>query len=97
MADIEGRVTALERDVSALKARVAIHDDEMQNIPNVIKMEARFTNAQIARLSSDIADLQSKFAQMDSKLGGLPEKVDALPRVIAELVTEMIDERDRRR
>ena len=83
MADIEGRVTALERDVSALKARVAIHDDEMQNIPNLIKTEARFTNAQIARLSSDVAELQGK--------------VDTLPRVIAELVTEMLDERDRRR
>ena len=99
MSDLEQRVTVLEREMTALKARVAIHDDEMTNIPNLIKTEAGFTNAQIARLSSDVADLQGNFAELQRKVGELselPAKVDALPRVVAELVTEMLAERDRK-
>jgi hypothetical protein len=65
--------------------RVPIIDDDMKNIPNLIKTESRFTNTQIARLSSEVAELRE-----------LPAKVDALPRVLAELVTEMLAERDRK-
>jgi hypothetical protein len=79
------RVSALEREMSALKARVAINDEDMKNIPNLIKTESRFTNTQIARLSSELAELRD-----------LPAKVDAMPRVLAELVTEMLADRDRK-
>ena len=89
MSDLELRVSALEREMSSLKARVAINDEDMKNIPNLIKTESRFTNTQIARLSSDVLELQQK-------VGELSNKTDAMPRVIAELVTEMLAERDRK-
>jgi hypothetical protein len=82
MSDLEQRVSTLEREMSSLKARVAINDEDMKNIPNLIKTESRFTNSQIARLSHDVAELR--------------EKVDTMPRVLAELVTDMLAERDKK-
>jgi uncharacterized protein YceH (UPF0502 family) len=82
MSDLEQRVTTLEREMSALKARVAINDEDMKNIPNLIKTESRFTNSQIARLSQEVAELR--------------DKVEVLPRVVAELVVETIVEREKK-
>jgi hypothetical protein len=82
MSDLEQRLSTLEREMSSLKARVAINDEDMKNIPNLIKTESRFTNSQIARLSHDVAELR--------------EKVDTMPRVLAELVTDMLAERDKK-
>jgi prefoldin subunit 5 len=102
MSDLELRVSALERDMSALKARVTIIDEDMKNIPNLIKTEFRFTNTQIARLSSEVAELQElrgdvqELQRKVGELSDLPAKVDAMPRVIAELVAEMLAERDRK-
>jgi hypothetical protein len=90
MADLEQRVTILEHEMVTLKARVSDHEEDAKSIPELIKVEFRLTNSQIARLSRDVAELQRGF-------GDLGTKVDALPRVVAELVTEMLDERDRRR
>ena len=81
MADLEQRVSALEQEVSALKSRVGIHDDELANIPELIRTEFRLTNSQIARLSRDVGLLRD-----------LPAKMDALQRVVAE----MLAERDRK-
>jgi uncharacterized protein YceH (UPF0502 family) len=83
MSDLEQRVATLEREMSALKARVSINDEDMKNIPNLIKTESRFTNSQIARLSQEVAELRD-----------LPAKVEAIPRVVAELVVELLAERD---
>ena len=77
MADLEQRVTTLEREMSTLKARVELADEDAKNIPDLIKAEFRLTNSQIARLSRDVAELRD-----------LPAKVDALPRVIAEMLAE---------
>ena len=99
MSDLELRVSALERDMSTLKTRVAIIDEDMKNIPNLIKTEFRFTNTQIARLSSEVSELQElrgNVAELQRKVGELSDKTDALPRVLAELVTEMLAERDRK-
>jgi phosphopantothenate synthetase len=85
MPDLEQRVSVLEREASALKARVATTDEDVRNLPDLIKTEARFTNTQIARLS-----------QVLSELHDLPAKVDAMPRAIAELVAELLAERDRK-
>jgi len=82
MADLEQRVATLEREMSSLKERVAINDEDMKNIPNLIKTESRFTNSQIARLSHEVAELR--------------DKVEALPRVVSELVVETIAERERK-
>jgi predicted RNase H-like nuclease (RuvC/YqgF family) len=90
VADLEQRVTTLEREVSDLKARVGANDEDMQNIPELIRTEFRLTNSQIARLSRDVAELQRGF-------GDLTGKVEAMPRVLAELVSEMLADRDKKR
>ena len=51
MSDLEQRVTTLEREMSALKARVDANEADVTSIPDLIKVEFRFTNSQIARLS----------------------------------------------
>ena len=61
----------------------------MQNIPDLIKIEFRLANSQIARLSRDVAELQRGLGDLTSKVGDLPEKVDALQRVMAEFVVEI--------
>jgi len=78
MADLEQRVATLEREVASLKERVVSNEDDVRNIPDLILMEFRLTNSQIARLSHDVAGLRE-----------LPAKVDALQRIMAELVVEM--------
>jgi len=83
MADLEQRVMTLERDMSALKERVGANEEDMKNIPDLIKLEFRLTNSQIARLSHDMAEMQGK--------------IEALPRVMADLLVETLDERDRKR
>jgi predicted RNase H-like nuclease (RuvC/YqgF family) len=89
VADLEQRVSTLEREMSALKARVDTTDEELKNIPDLIRTEFRLTNSQIARLSRDVVGLQRDVGE----LRNLPAKVDALPRVVAE----MLAERDKRR
>ena len=79
MADLEQRVSTLEREMSALKARADTTDEELKNIPDLIRTEFRLTNSQIARLSRDVAGLQRDVGE----LRDLPAKVDALPRVVA--------------
>jgi cell division protein FtsB len=89
MADLEQRVAILERQMSDLKARVATNEEDAKSVPDLIKIEFRLVNSQIARLSRDVAELQTGMA----RLSDLPEKVEALPRVLAE----MLAERDRKR
>jgi len=89
VADLEERVTTLEREMSALKARVGANEEDMQSIPDLIKAEFRLSNSQIARLSRDVAELRGTVGE----LRGLPAQMDALHRVLAELVVEMRDER----
>ena len=89
MADLEQRVTTLEREMSALKARVAGNEEDITSIPDLIKMEFRLANSQMARLSRDVAELKSNVGQLQSGQTGLTAKVEALPRAIAELVVEM--------
>lgn len=50
MASIEERVERLECEVRSLKAHVSAIDDDVKNIPKLVKMEARLTNRQLARL-----------------------------------------------
>ena len=71
--------------MSALRERVEAMDADLKAIPDLIKTEHRFTNSQIARLSSEVGLLRD-----------LPGKVDAMPRVIAELVTEMLADQRRK-
>jgi predicted nucleic acid-binding Zn-ribbon protein len=90
MADLEQRVATLERDMSALKERVGSNEEDLRNIPDLIKLEFRLAGSQRAKLSSDVADLQRRMGEMESK-------VDALPRIVAELVVEALDERESKR
>jgi len=89
VADLEQRVSTLERERFALKARVDTADEELKSMPDLIKAEFRLTNSQIARLSRDVAGLHREVGE----LRDLPAKVDALPRVIAEILAE----RDKKR
>ena len=97
MADLEQRVTTLEREVSVLKERVAAEEEDVRNIPDLIKMEFRLANSQMARLSRDVAELQRGFGDLTGKAVGMTASVDAMPRVVAELVSEMLADRDRKR
>ena len=83
LVELEQRVATLEREMSSLKARVTTVNEDVKGFPDLIKTEFRFTNSQIAPLSHDVAEP-----------GDLPAKVEAIPRVVAELVVEMLDERD---
>jgi outer membrane murein-binding lipoprotein Lpp len=85
MPDLEQRVSALEQDVSALKARVGANEEDLANIPELIRTEFRLTNSQIARLSRDVAELRD-----------LPAKVDAMPKAVAEVMMELLADRDRK-
>jgi predicted RNase H-like nuclease (RuvC/YqgF family) len=96
MADLEQRVSTLEREMSSLKARVDANEDDARNIPDLIKAEFRLSNSQIARLSRDVAELQRNVAELQSGFGALGGKFEALPRVVAELVVEMLGDRDRK-
>jgi hypothetical protein len=96
MADLEQRVTALEREMTALKARVDVQEEDARSIPDLIKVEFRLANSQMARLSSDVARLSGDMARLSDDVTGLSAKVDVLPRVVAEIVTEMLAERGKR-
>jgi hypothetical protein len=85
MTDLEDRVATLEREMTALRARVDNVEEDAKNIPDSIKTEFRLSNSQFARLSRDVAELRD-----------LPAKVEALPRVVAGLVAEMLAKRDRK-
>jgi hypothetical protein len=97
MPDLDQRVTTLEQEVAALKAHVAGNDEDLRSIPDLIKLEFRLASSQNARLSRDVSDLQRGLSDLNAKVGDLSAKVEAIPRAVAELVTEMFAERDRRR
>jgi hypothetical protein len=86
--------------MATLKARVADHEEDTKSIPDLIKIEFRLANSQIARLSRDVAELQrglgdlsGRVGGLSGEVGGLTGKVDAVPRVLAE----MLAERDKQR
>jgi len=85
VADLEQRVATLEREMSTVKDRVGLVEEDAKSIPDLIKLEFRLANSQIARLSHDVAELRD-----------LPAKFDALHRVVAELVVEILADRDKK-
>jgi hypothetical protein len=97
MADIEARLTLLEKDMAALKARVEVHNAELVNIPELIKVEFRFVNSRFTRIDQEFSEARDRMDTMEGRLGKLTEAVDRMPRALAEVVKEMLDERDRRR
>ena len=46
MADLEKRVEALEREIAIVKERTGRHDEELANIPELIKVEFRSPTAE---------------------------------------------------
>lgn len=115
MADLEARVSSLERAMAIVKERTGRHDEELANIPELIKVEFRLANSRTARLAQDLSDfntdteqrfdrleskfdkLESKFDAVTSKVDGLSSTVDGLPKIVADIMREVLDERDRRR
>ena len=91
MADLEQRVATLEHEMSALKERVGLIDEDAKSIPDLIKMEFRLASSQNARMSRDITDLQRNVAMICQR------NVEAMPRAVAELVVELLGERDKKR
>jgi hypothetical protein len=54
--------------MATLKARVGDHEEDTKSIPDLIKIEFRLTNSQIARLSRDVADLQRGLGDLTGKV-----------------------------
>jgi len=54
MANIEERVEQLERELTALKAQVSTIEEDLNTIPDLIKMEHRLTNTQFSRALKDL-------------------------------------------
>jgi hypothetical protein len=86
MADLEARVTALERELDAMRERQAATDADVQSLPELVKLEHRFTNTRIDRLARDIDDLKIDVTN-------LKDGVDKLPRAVAEIVHEILNEK----
>jgi hypothetical protein len=61
---------------------VGANEEDMKNIPELIRLEFRLANSRTARIANDVSELQ--------------RKVDAMPNVIAELVTEMLVDRPKK-
>jgi outer membrane murein-binding lipoprotein Lpp len=93
MADLESRVAVLERDLAALKQRQAATDADVQNLPQLIKLEHRFTNTRIDRLAQDMDDLKVDFARMKDDFARMKDTVEKLPRAVAEIVREILEEK----
>jgi hypothetical protein len=90
VADLEQRVATLEREMVTVKDRVGLVEEDAKSIPDLIKLEFRLANSRWARSASDIVELQRN-------VGELQRKVEAMPKAVAELVVELLAERDRRR
>lgn len=85
MADLEQRVTQLEREVREIRAgmqttnaKVEAIDNDMEGIPGLIRAESRLADSRSARVMAEIADLR---AAMDNKF-------DVVLRAVAEIVAE---------
>lgn len=68
MADLEQRVTTLERAMTALKTRVGANEEDVASIPDLIKVEFRLGKQPDRPLSRDMALLQGDVAER--QLGG---------------------------
>ena len=90
MADLEQRVATPEHEMTALKGRVGLIDEDSKSIPDLIKMEFRLANSQNARMSRDIAALQHNVGEIPRSVGELQRNVEAMPRAVAELVVELL-------
>lgn len=90
-------MTSLEREVSALKAWVGAHEEDIVSIPDLIKLEFHLGSSQLARVARDVAQLRGDVAELKERQAGLVAQLEALPRIVAELVVEMIAERDEHR
>jgi predicted RNase H-like nuclease (RuvC/YqgF family) len=90
MPDLDERVSALERDMAAMKAGVGTHEEELRTIPDRIKLEFRLGNSQMACMGRDIAKLQEDVAGLKCDVAGLEAGSDSLPRVMAELIGDML-------
>ena len=85
MPDIEERVTTLEREMSALKARVGANEDR----------HAVHPGSDPCRVPAHQQPDRSPFPRRRRAAGSFQRKVDALPRVVAEVMLEMLAERDK--
>ena len=94
MADLERRVTQLEREVQALKSRmtntdakVAAMDEDLQGIPGLIKAEFRLIDSRFSRLMAELAQFRTAIEQR------LDERIDAVIRAVSETVAERDNKR----
>lgn len=93
MADLETRVDTLEREFETFKVRLIAMDADLQPLPELIKLEHKFTNTRIDRLARDVDDLKTDVADLKTGVADLKETVGKLPRAVAEIVHEIIDEK----
>jgi predicted nucleic acid-binding Zn-ribbon protein len=101
MADLEARVAVLEHEMAIVKERTGRHDEELANIPELIKVEFRLANSRTARLAQDVADFKTdtdlRFNKLEKKFDDLKSTVDGFPKAVGDIVREVLNERDRRR
>ena len=101
MADLEARVAVLEREMAVVKERTGRHDEELANIPELIKVEFRLANSRTARLAQDVADFKTdadlRLGRVEARLTGLERKFDEFPKVVADVVREVLNAKDRQR
>jgi hypothetical protein len=90
MADLEARVAVLEREMAIVKKWTGRHDEELSNIPELIKIEFRLANSRADRLAQEAAD-----AKVDAELRHNRLMKD-LPKIVADVMREVLNERDRR-
>src|SRR5262245_7150017 len=93
MTDLEARITILERELGALKERQAATDGDVQNLPELVKLEHKFTNTRIDRLARDVSDLNARTDRMARDVSEIKDDVEKLPRAVTEIVHEILAEK----
>jgi chromosome segregation ATPase len=101
LAELEKRVVALEKGRSESEGRVADMESDLKQIPQLVEVHFNLLRNELRRIDREVKagfeDSTRRFERLDSKLSDLDREQKQLPRTIAELVVELLDERDRRR
>ena len=89
MPTLEDRVKILETDVTDLKTRVEVTEDETHSIADLIKVEHRCTNTRFDWLDRQMMGI-------GRRMGVIEGKVDARPPVLAEMLKSLQNDIRRR-
>jgi hypothetical protein len=93
----------LEREMAIVKERTGRHDEELTNIPELIKVEFRLANRRTARLSQDVSDFKTdmdifrnqvvqRFDKLEKKIDGF---IETFPTNAAGFMREVLNDKDK--